>query len=133
MTANKTHHFSEDQTRASVAVHVLSCGHFSLPEYQFVRPVSKEARRTVPSLAFLIQHLNQSTGKCTRIVFDLGLRRDIKRYAPAIQKHVETRQPLTTDPDVTKSLARGGLRPEDIDYVIYSHVSQKISYIANTR
>jgi len=59
-------------------------------------------------------------------VFDLGLRRDIERYAPPIQKHVETRQPMSTDPDVTKSLARGGLVPEDIDYVIYSHVSHAI-------
>ncbi|KAG9185107.1 3-hydroxyisobutyrate dehydrogenase [Alternaria panax] len=107
---------------AVVTVHALSCGHFSLPEYQFVHPVSRDARRTVPSLAFLVQHYNHSTEKWTRIVFDLGLRRDVKRYAPAIQKHVETRQPMSTNPDVIKSLARGGLAPEDIDYVIYSHV-----------
>jgi hypothetical protein len=56
-------------------------------------------------------------------VFDLGLRRDVKRYAAPIQKHIETRQPLTTDPDVTKSLEMGGLRPADIDYVLYSHAS----------
>ncbi|EDU45223.1 Lactamase-B domain containing protein [Pyrenophora tritici-repentis] len=39
-----------------------------------------------------------------------------------IQQHLETRQPITTDPDVVKSLAKGGLSPDDIDYVIYSHV-----------
>jgi hypothetical protein len=105
---------SQHQATAVVSVHALSCGHFSLPEYQFVHPVSPDARRTVPSLAFLIQHRNQSTGKHTRIVFDLGLRRDVRRYAPPIRKHVETRQPMTTDPDVTKSLASGGLKPEDI-------------------
>jgi len=116
---------SDHGAPAIVTVHALSCGHFSLPEYQFVHPVSRDARRTVPSLAFLIQHYNRSTKKTTRIVFDLGLRRDIKRYAPPIQKHVETRQPMSTDPDVTKSLARGGLVPEDIDYVIYSHVSHR--------
>jgi len=113
---------SDHGAPAIVTVHALSCGHFSLPEYQFIHPVSRDARRIVPSLAFLIQHYNRSTKKTTRIVFDLGLRRDIKRYAPPIQKHVETRQPMSTDPDVTKSLARGGLVPEDIDYVIYSHV-----------
>jgi len=118
---------SDHAAAAVVTVHALSCGHFSLPEYQFVHPVSRDARRTVPSLAFLIQHYNQNTKKTTRIVFDLGLRRDIKRYAPPIQKHVETRQPMSTDPDVTKSLARGGLAPEDIDYVIYSHVSHTTS------
>ena len=108
--------------RATVSVHALSAGHFTLPEYQFVHPVSRDARKTVPSLAFLIQHRNDQTGKTTRIVFDLGLRRDIARYAPPIQKHVETRQPMTTLPDVVQSLGRGGLTPSDIDYVLYSHV-----------
>ncbi|KAF2704654.1 Metallo-hydrolase/oxidoreductase, partial [Pleomassaria siparia CBS 279.74] len=108
--------------KATVSVHALSCGHFSLPEYQFVHPVSRDARKTVPSLAFLIQHHNIDNGKVTRIVFDLGLRRDIKRYATPIQKHVETRQPMTTTPDAVKGLAMGGLTPEDVDYVIYSHV-----------
>ncbi|KAF2119448.1 AhpD-like protein [Lophiotrema nucula] len=108
--------------KATVSVHALSGGHFTLPEYQFVHPVSQEARKHVPSLAFLIQHHNTSNGKTTRIVFDLGLRRDIKRYSAPIQKHVTTRQPMTTDPDVVKSLAKGGLTPDDIDYVVYSHV-----------
>lgn len=107
---------------AAVSVHALSAGHFSLPEYQFVHPVSPDARKKVPSLAFIIQHQNPVTGKLTRIVFDLGLRRDITRYAEPIQRHITTRQPMTTDPDVVKSLAKGGLTPEDIDYVIYSHV-----------
>jgi hypothetical protein len=112
----------QDTADATVSVHALSCGHFTLPEYQFVHPISRDARKSVPSLAFLIQHQDPSTGKTTRVVFDLGLRRDIKRYAAPIQKHVETRQPMTTDPDVTKSLAKGGLVPGDIDYVFYSHV-----------
>jgi hypothetical protein len=107
---------------STVSVHALSCGHFTLPEYQFVHPISRDARKSVPSLAFLIQHQDPSTDNITRVVFDLGLRRDIKRYAAPIQKHIETRQPLTTDPDVTKSLAKGGLEPDDIDYVFYSHV-----------
>ncbi|KAF2475338.1 uncharacterized protein BDR25DRAFT_322593 [Lindgomyces ingoldianus] len=108
--------------KATVSVYALSCGHLTLPEYQFVHPVSHTARKTVPSLAFLIQHRNIDNGKVTNIVFDLGLRRDIKRYAEPIQKHVATRQPMSTDPDVVKSLAKGGLTPEDIEYVIFSHV-----------
>lgn len=115
-------HESSGTIASTVSVHALSGGHFTLPEYQFVHPVSQDACRTVPSLAFLTQHCDQSTGKQTRIVFDLGLRRDVKRYAPPIQKHIETRQPMTTQPDVTKSLSSGGLHPNDIDYVVYSHV-----------
>ncbi|EUC44055.1 hypothetical protein COCMIDRAFT_99264 [Bipolaris oryzae ATCC 44560] len=122
MTASNTCHNFQHEPTAVVSVHALSCGHFSLPEYQFVNPAAPDARRAVPSLAFLIQHVNRYTGKRTRLVFDLGLRRDVKRYPLPIQKHIETRQPMTTDPDVTKSLAKGGLTPKDIDYVIYSHV-----------
>jgi hypothetical protein len=106
----------------TVQVHALSAGHFSLPEEQFVRPASPAARKTVPSLCFLVQHFSAITRKTTRIVFDLGLRRDVSRYSEAIRRHVATRQPMSTDPDVVKSLAVGGLTPDDIDYVIYSHV-----------
>ncbi|KAF2832460.1 AhpD-like protein [Ophiobolus disseminans] len=112
----------EHASQTTVSVHALSCGHFTLPEYQFVHPISREARKSVPSLGFLIQHRNHGTGKTTRIVFDLGLRRDVTRYAAPIQKHIKTRQPMTTDPDVIKSLARGGLQPSDIDFVLYSHI-----------
>lgn len=109
---------------AFVSVHALSAGHLTLPEGHFVHPASQDARHTVPSLAFLIQHTDPETGKRTRIVFDLGLRRDVDRYSEPIRRHAATRQPLTTDPDVVKSLAAGGLTPDDIDYVIYSHVGQ---------
>src|SRR5687768_7507759 len=64
------------QSPATVQLHALSAGHFSLPEEQFVRPASPEARRTVPSLSFLIQHVDTTAEKnTTRILFDLGLRR----------------------------------------------------------
>lgn len=85
-------------------------------------PSSPGARNSVPSLCFLIQHASIKTGRTTRIVFDLGLRRDVKRYPKPIQQHLITREPYTTDPDVVESLKAGGLTPDDIDYVIYSHV-----------
>jgi len=117
---------------ATVQLHALSAGHFSLPEAQFVRPASPTARSTVPSLCFLIQHTNTTTNTTTRIVFDLGLRRDINRYSEPIRRHVATRQPLTTDPDVVKSLASGGLAPDDIDYVVYSHVRRSLDFLLST-
>lgn len=117
---------SSEKLRATVQLHALSAGHFTLPEKYFIHPASEDARRTVPSLAFLIQHRHPLTGRLTRMVFDLGLRRDVKRYPEEIQRHLETRRPLTTDPDVVKSLALGGLRPDDIDYVIFSHVRNPI-------
>ena len=107
---------------ANVSVHALSCGHFTLPEHQFVKPSSLDARRTVPSLAFLIQHVNCDTGKRTNILFDLGLRGDLTAYPAPVQKHIESRRPIESRPDVVENLAKGGLRPEDMDYIILSHV-----------
>lgn len=111
-----------------VSVHALAAGQFSLPERFFISPLADpNARKTVPSLSFLIQHQSCPSqtapgGQLTRIVFDLGLRRDVSKYSPQIRKHLETRQPMSIYPCVVKSLAAGGLSPDDIDYVILSHV-----------
>lgn len=118
---------------AIVTVHALSAGHLTLPEKFFVYPPNLTARRTVPSLAFLIQHEDPVSARKTRLLFDLGLRRDVKRYPSPLQRHVETRQPLTTEPDVVKSLAKGGLTPNDIDYVIYSHVCGYFHRLSHSR
>lgn len=109
-------------TSATVSVHALEAGSLTLPERFFVSPLEdQEARKTVPSLSFLVQHRNKD-GSTTRLVFDLGIRRDLEAYAPAIRKHASTRQPLTTNPDVISSLAAGSLEATDIDMVMLSHV-----------
>ena len=110
-------------TQAKVTVHALSGGSLTLPEIAFVQPCDDpDGRRTVPSLAFLVQHQDIASNKKTRVVFDLGLKRDTSGYCEAIRKHCRDRQPLTTEPDVAASLRAGGLQPEDIDIVILSHV-----------
>jgi hypothetical protein len=114
-----------DTKEQTVQVYALQAGHLTLPERFFVNPASETARKTVPSLSFLIQHHNTETNETTRILLDLGIRRSVERYPEPIQRHIDTRQPLSTNPDVTKSLAAGGLSPDDIDYVIYSHVSDR--------
>jgi glyoxylase-like metal-dependent hydrolase (beta-lactamase superfamily II) len=114
--------------RGIVSVHALAAGQFNLPERFFVSPLTDpNARKTVPSLSFLIKHQappspTSPNGQLTRIVFDLGLRRDVSKYSPQIRKHLETRQPMITSPCVVESLLAGGLVPDDIDYVILSHV-----------
>ena len=74
-----------------------------------------------PSLSFLIQHID-TVGRTTRIVFDLGIRRELRDYPPPLQQHLLTRLPLTTRPDVRDSIERGALSVQDIDVVILSHV-----------
>ncbi|KAK5051883.1 hypothetical protein LTR84_002686 [Exophiala bonariae] len=106
---------------ATVTVHALGAGHLTIPERFFVTPFDPEAKTTVPSLSFLIQH-KSINGKATRIVFDLGMRRDLKLYPEVLQGHLASRGPISTEPDVVASLAEGGLKQTDIDYVIFSHV-----------
>jgi glyoxylase-like metal-dependent hydrolase (beta-lactamase superfamily II) len=113
----------ESNVLSTVTVHALSAGRLTLPERFFVTPASATATRTAPSLAFLVQHTTSATPqKTTRLLFDLGLRRNPNTYPVPIRKHISTRQPMNTFPDVVASLAQGGLTPNDIDYVILSHV-----------
>lgn len=110
-------------SKAFVSVHALSAGHLTLPERFFVTPLEdSSARKTVPSLSFLVQHTDSQTGKLTRIVFDLGIRRKLEDYATPIFKHAQTRQPLSGDPDTLSSLADGDLTADDIDVVMFSHL-----------
>ncbi|QKX56070.1 uncharacterized protein TRUGW13939_03170 [Talaromyces rugulosus] len=109
-----------------VKISALEGGHLTLPERLFVTDADPEKKSTVPSLSFLIQHPSTSqngTQKNENIVFDLGVKRDLKGYMPAMQAHIANRQPVLTSPDVTETLRKGGLDPaKDIDYVIMSHV-----------
>lgn len=107
----------------TVSVHALRAGQLTLPEKQFISPIEDlDQRKTVPSLSFLIQHKASSTGKVTRFIFDLGIRREPELYAEPIRQHTTTRQPLHGRPDVIDSLSLGGLSSSDIDFVILSHV-----------
>ena len=106
---------------ATVTVHALDGGHLTVPEHAFVDPSDPDTKFYIPSLCFLIQHTDASS-KTNRIVFDLGLRRDLTLYPSVLQKHVKSRQPMSTEPDVVASLKAGGLTPNDINTVILSHV-----------
>jgi glyoxylase-like metal-dependent hydrolase (beta-lactamase superfamily II) len=106
---------------STVSLHALSAGHITIPERFFVVPADQEAKKTVPSLSFLIQHKDDN-GRITRIVFDLGMRRNLDLYPKVLAEHLKNRQPVSTNPDAVASLAKGGLGVDDIDYVIFSHV-----------
>ncbi|KAL5424029.1 hypothetical protein PMIN04_003485 [Paraphaeosphaeria minitans] len=115
------------QNQVYVTISALEGGHLTLPEVLFVTPADPEKRSTVPSLSFLIQHppsvptLGRNP-KTTKLIFDLGLKRDLSGYREAQQHHIAQRQPTTVSPDVAESLRHGSLPPSDIDVVILSHV-----------
>ncbi|KAL3488061.1 beta-lactamase-like protein [Aspergillus germanicus] len=101
-----------------IKLSLLPSGSLTLPTRFFCADKSTSTERLlVPSMSFLLQH---PSGK--KIVFDLGIRRNLDEYPASIQPHLVTRQPIYTVPDVCDSLRQGGLNPAEIDAVILSHV-----------
>lgn len=104
--------------QAYMDVSALEAGLIDLPSFLTVEGASSSEVRTVPSLAFL---LTQSKTK-ERIVFDLGLRRDVDAYAPYVQMMIEKYMPVQVPQSVDESLRKGGLNPEDVKTVVLSHL-----------
>lgn len=106
-----------------VTVHALDAGFLTLPVSFFIAPLDDPTvRKTVPSLSFLIQRQDPTSGETTRIVFDLGIRKNLDDYAEPIRKHLQTRQPASGEPDTVASLAKGNLTPDDIHLIVFSHL-----------
>jgi glyoxylase-like metal-dependent hydrolase (beta-lactamase superfamily II) len=108
-----------------VTVSAIEGGQITLPDHCFVYPSNADDKRTVPSLAFLIEHRGPSVfnKNASRILFDLGLRSHLGRYMTAAQAHLENnRVPYRLGPAMSTKLKAGGLETKDIDAVVLSHV-----------
>ncbi|KAI0508997.1 hypothetical protein F5B22DRAFT_376048 [Xylaria bambusicola] len=124
--------FPDPESAVYVTVSALDAGHITLPDYLFVTGADPTVRTTVPSLSFLIQHPESSSGNATNLVFDLGVKRNLSGYAVAQQPHITQRQPIITSPDCAESLRKGAINGDegrdllntdkDVDFVILSHV-----------
>ncbi|GJJ15897.1 hypothetical protein Clacol_010175 [Clathrus columnatus] len=108
---------SNDQTYMTVSA--LEGGHIDIPVGRFLEGAPKSERNIVPAMAFLLTH--SKTG--TKLVFDLGLRKNIETFPTVIQKNIRDIMPVRVDQDVSDSLIKGGVNPiSDIPYVILSHL-----------
>lgn len=110
-----------------VEVSPIPGGFITLSDHFFVHPAESGAKRTVPSLTFLIKHpgtsaYNGDPSKPFYMMFDLGLRRLKERYPEVLQKHLESRGPYRLEPGVAPQLKQGGLNPSSINLVLLSHV-----------
>ncbi|KAL1619220.1 hypothetical protein SLS54_006812 [Diplodia seriata] len=108
-----------------VTVSPIAAGFITLPDKFFVHPADPDAKRTVPSLAFLITHPGSdvfgNSNKPLRLMFDLGLRSKKERYIDVQQKHLRGREPYRLQ-GAAEQLRAGGVAPEDVDAVMLSHV-----------
>lgn len=98
--------------QAYMYVSALEAGHLIVPLSLMVADQSDDPI-TFPSLAFLLRHSKSNK----RVVFDLGIHRNIKEFAPAA---------ISVVPDVkqtaVESLEAGGVPPSSVDLVVLSHL-----------
>lgn len=100
-------------------ISALEAGYIHLPEREFITPNDPIAVHRCPSLAFYLFH--PPTG--TKIVYDLGLRRDVENYPPKVHKQfIDGKRTVEIPVDVKESLERGKIQAEDIDIVVVSHM-----------
>ena len=110
-----------------VTVSPIAGGFITLSDHFFVHPAVEGAKRTVPSLTFLITHpgvkaFGADPSKPFHMMFDLGLRKSRESYPEVLQKHIDGRAPHHLAPGVAAQLRDGGLEPAKIDLVMLSHV-----------
>ncbi|KAI0056280.1 Metallo-hydrolase/oxidoreductase [Artomyces pyxidatus] len=108
--------------QAYCEVSALDGGQFALPLHFFIDPPppGPATSSPAPSLCWYIRHASDPQ---KHLVFDLGLRRSFERYPPAVRAFAGM-CPLSVDSEfpVRDTLARGGVRAEDVTTVCLSHV-----------
>ena len=110
--------------QAYMNVSALESGHLAVPLDFILAGAGPHEVMTCPSLSFILQH--SMLGK--RIVFDLGIRRDVGAFPPAVLNLIKERNDgkpgirALPGQTVDESLIKGGTSPDQIDAVIISHL-----------
>lgn len=98
--------------QAYMYVSALEAGHLNVP-LSLMAVNQSDDPITFPSLAFFLRHSKSNK----RVVFDLGIHRNIKQFAPAAIPVVP--EVMQT---VAESLEAGGVLPSSVDLVVLSHL-----------
>ncbi|KIJ65712.1 hypothetical protein HYDPIDRAFT_39629 [Hydnomerulius pinastri MD-312] len=104
--------------QAYIDVSALEAGNLLIP-MDMILAGAKHEFVPCPSMAFSLRH--SRTG--FQMVFDLGVKRNMKDYTPVSQKRIEAIgfSPVVKQ-SVAESLQKGGVAPEQVDAVIVSHL-----------
>ena len=107
-----------------ISLTLLSGGFLHLPAKLFVDGAAEDETLVCPSMSWLLTHKPSNK----RLIFDLGLRRDLENYPPAVYQRLQSVVSAVVDEDVFASLDAAGVDPasEDengrVDTVIFSHL-----------
>jgi len=84
----------------------------------FIADAIPGQKSTLPALCFLIHHSKRPE----KFLFDLGINKDLSKYPPEAQARIAQLFPLGDAPSCLESLSKGGVSPDDVDFVCVSHV-----------
>ncbi len=101
-------------------VSALEGGLLHIPCKYIVATAGEDERIFAPALAFILTHSNTKE----QVVFDLGIRKDIENSPSLVYNRIAKIFMAQTEVhrDVPDALAKGGLKAEDVQTVILSHV-----------
>lgn len=109
----------DNKDQVYVTLSALEAGWIHLPEREFINPHDSTAVHRCPSLAFYIFHKPTNT----RMIYDLGLRRDVENYPPRIARRcTDGTRKIEVPQDVRESIEKGGISANQINAVVLSHL-----------
>ncbi|KAG0707587.1 beta-lactamase-like protein [Suillus ampliporus] len=117
---------ADDECQVYVTVSAIVAGTLFLPHAEVFQDCIRDELSDdtlegtrVPTFAFLIQHSKQGN-----LLFDLGLRKNGEGYAPLVMEDTIPTFKPECDEDVVDIIAKAEppIKPQDIDFVIYSHL-----------
>lgn len=97
---------------SSIKGYVLDCGRINGPKSAIIADAKPDETQEIPVYSVFLKHPEGN------VLFDAGLHRDEKRQAPFIFNSA-----IVKDEDnIVKRLAGIGVSPEDINYIVLSHM-----------
>ena len=105
--------------QAYCLISALQAGFCELPLDYIIDTAQAGERVTLPCLAFLLRN----TQNDDTFVFDLGIRKDHQNLTPGYLERIRQMSfGISVPEDAADALAKGGLKPTDIEHVCYSHI-----------
>ncbi|KAJ7248989.1 beta-lactamase-like protein [Mycena rebaudengoi] len=104
--------------QAYMHISALEAGIIHLPFHRISAGEPSNLVHACPSLAFFLKHSSSER----HLIFDLGLRRDLDSYPPAIQPFLRIEMPCEVPQTVEESCIKGGVDPVSVETVVISHL-----------
>lgn len=106
---------------ATVSVSVFRAGDITLPVSLFAEPVLPGHERLQGvAHSFLIEHRSPHSPTPRRLLFDLGVRKDVENFPPSVTELITAGiLQISVKKDVAQQLTEGGIPLKSIESVVW--------------